>query len=568
VTNNGDGTFTINLADLPIGRHAVRIIATDGCGNTAVDLIIFEIADNKAPTPICINGLTVTLMPDGEGGGMGCVWVSDFIASPSFDCSGEVKFAIYRAEDAAIPGFEPNPIDTGLCLDCNDDATTIVRIYAIDPEGQSDYCETTLLVQHFQDGICEGGGVGSLAGTISTETANVVPGVTVTLSGDMSGSTTTDADGRYVFSDLQLGEDYTLTPSFNSYEHHLSGVSTFDLVLISRYILGIADLSSPAQLLAADANADENISVQDIIAIRRFILGLDLAYAHSPAWLFVDQNFVFPNLNNPWATTFPQVYNVNNLAGAITNANILAIPVGDVNGSIVANGFQGEAQGRSGSLGLSTNEVEMVAGNTYTVEFTASQAAQLAGFQGTLKLAEGAEFVGLEYGAAQAGNFNTSFADRGLVTMSYNVSGTELATDELIFSLVINATVDARLSEVVSINSEYTAAEAYTINNQIRNLNIDFGGNATEAASFELLQNTPNPVADVTTIGFNLPVAGEVLVSVQDVNGKVVLNRSLEGFAGYNNTVITADELGANGIFTYTITSGDFTATKKMVVVR
>ncbi|MEL6141122.1 MAG: T9SS type A sorting domain-containing protein, partial [Bacteroidota bacterium] len=226
------------------------------------------------------------------------------------------------------------------------------------------------------------------------------------------------------------------------------------------------------------------------------------------------------------------------------------------------------AQGRVGSLGLSTSEVEMIAGNTYTVDFTATQAAQLAGFQGTLKLAEGVDFVGLEYGAAQAGNFNTTFANRGLITMSYNVSGTELADDELVFSLIVRANADVRLSDAVNINSEYTAAEAYTNNNQIRNFSIDFVGVDTEAAAFELLQNTPNPVADVTTIGFNLPVAAEVNLTVQDVNGKVVLNRSLEGFAGYNSTNITVEELGANGIFTYTVVAGDFTATKKMVVVR
>ncbi|MEL6356244.1 MAG: hypothetical protein AAFQ37_04845, partial [Bacteroidota bacterium] len=108
----GNGDFLSSIHDLPIGFHAIRIVATDGCGNTAVDFIIFEVKDCKAPTPICINGLTATLMPDGQGSGTASIWASDFIASPSEDCSGEVKFALYRVSEAVEPGFVPNPLDT------------------------------------------------------------------------------------------------------------------------------------------------------------------------------------------------------------------------------------------------------------------------------------------------------------------------------------------------------------------------------------------------------------------------------------------------------------------------
>ncbi|MEO0626443.1 MAG: hypothetical protein AAFY91_05610, partial [Bacteroidota bacterium] len=47
--NNGDGTFTVSFnVDLPIGRHAVRFRATDGCGNAETILVIFEVIDDKA----------------------------------------------------------------------------------------------------------------------------------------------------------------------------------------------------------------------------------------------------------------------------------------------------------------------------------------------------------------------------------------------------------------------------------------------------------------------------------------------------------------------------------------
>ncbi len=89
----------------------------------------------------------------------------------------------------------------------------------------------------------------------------------------------------------------------------------------------------------------------------------------------------------------------------------------------------------------------------------------------------------------------------------------------------------------------------------------------TTEATFELLQNTPNPFATSTEIRFNLPVAAAATLTVQDVTGKVVLVRSIEANAGFNKTVLSRREVGGSaGILTYTLTAGDYTATRKMVV--
>jgi hypothetical protein len=56
---------------------------------------------------------------------------------------------------------------------------------------------------------------------------------------------------------------------------------------------------------------------------------------------------------------------------------------------------------------------------------------------------------------------------------------------------------------------------------------------------------------------------------IQDIQGRTVLVRELEGAAGRNVIELNVSELGgAAGVLSYTVTSGDFTATKKMVVVR
>ncbi|MBC6996024.1 T9SS type A sorting domain-containing protein, partial [Lewinella lacunae] len=71
-----------------------------------------------------------------------------------------------------------------------------------------------------------------------------------------------------------------------------------------------------------------------------------------------------------------------------------------------------------------------------------------------------------------------------------------------------------------------------------------------------------------TVIRYELAVAGAATLTVQDAAGRLLLTRKLEATAGRNQVTLTAGELGAAGVLTYTLTAGDFTATRKMVVVR
>jgi len=77
-----------------------------------------------------------------------------------------------------------------------------------------------------------------------------------------------------------------------------------------------------------------------------------------------------------------------------------------------------------------------------------------------------------------------------------------------------------------------------------------------------------NRVVEATTIRFELATASRATLSIQDAAGRVVLVRQLDAVAGLNRVDLTAKDLGAAGVLTYTLTSGDFAATKKMVVVR
>jgi hypothetical protein len=156
------------------------------------------------------------------------------------------------------------------------------------------------------------------------------------------------------------------------------------------------------------------------------------------------------------------------------------------------------------------------------------------------------------------------FADRGQLTMSWNeVEAQSVEADEVLFTMNFRATAGARLSDAMYVNSSITRAEAYVGGNET-GVELRFTGAESE---FALYQNVPNPFEGRTVIGFNLPEAGAATMTIYDVTGKVL--RVIEGeyAKGYNQLELDRTDLQTAGVVYYQLTSGDYSATKKMIVV-
>ncbi|MGH1438106.1 MAG: hypothetical protein ACRBG0_26965, partial [Lewinella sp.] len=239
----------------------------------------------------------------------------------------------------------------------------------------------------------------------------------------------------------------------------------------------------------------------DLIQIRKLILNVITAFPNNTSWRFVAADYDFPESTNPWSETFPELINENNLAGDILDADFVGVKIGDVNGSAQANAMAADDRTLNGTFNLKAEDIDMKAGNTYTVAVSADQLNTIEGYQATLQLS-GVELIDIEYGQAQAGNFGLRFVDQGMITTSWNWEGAATAADHL-FSLVLRATEDQPLRQALSISSRYTAAEAYRAG-ELTDLGIEFTHGWNVAAEFALYQNTPNPFAAATLIGFNL----------------------------------------------------------------
>jgi len=85
---------------------------------------------------------------------------------------------------------------------------------------------------------------------------------------------------------------------------------------------------------------------------------------------------------------------------------------------------------------------------------------------------------------------------------------------------------------------------------------------------YSLSQNYPNPFNPTTNINFNVPKSGLVKMIVYDINGREISTLVNQEMTPGSYKVDFDGSSLSSGIYYYTLTSGDFVETKKMMLVK
>jgi hypothetical protein len=103
-------------------------------------------------------------------------------------------------------------------------------------------------------------------------------------------------------------------------------------------------------------------------------------------------------------------------------------------------------------------------------------------------------------------------------------------------------------------------------NKQYRSIVIDPAGIETlDLTTFDVDQNNPNPFGDFTQIRFSSVTVANVEFKVYNMLGAIVYDNSFKADKGVNTIRIGANSF-APGVYIYSITNGDRTITKRMIV--
>ena len=583
----------------PMGTHNIDLHVQDACGNITVSEFEVQVVDCLAPTPNCTGALEVplnALAPGTDLDGNGSIDLAGAIVNATDlvtnlnapDCSGPISYSIHRSNEVATGADVPNVGQLSLPVTCEDLGGVIVRVYAwdhafnpyaIQPNGAAggpnyNFCETFLNVLD-DTGICTGNSnvSGSIAGRIFTEDGAPVEQINVDFGMPMEDGMTTNALGEYQAEELSMGGDYMVDPQSN--DDYLNGVSTFDLIMISKHILGVQYLDSPYKIIAADVNHSNSVSTIDLIHLRKLILGQYEEFPNSSSWRFIPSSYEFPNINNPWEEDFEEVIMVDGLDTHLEHQDFIAIKIGDVNGNATTNRNSTEERADNGVYFINVFNDEVRAGQEYRIDFTAGDVAELQGLQMTLHYdVEALELLNIEYGVTDEGNFGTADIENGQLSFSWNhPTGGTIAAGTQLFSLVFYAGASNQVSELLSISSRITKAEAYTKEGaQEKTLGVDINFvdrkvEGTTEAAFELYQNIPNPFRNRTTIPFSLPEASKASLTIYDVSGREWKRMEAYYEAGYNQIQIDLSSLPVKGVLYYKLETSRYTATKKMVIL-
>lgn len=305
------------LPELAYGSHKVRWIVSNKTGFTKTCEKSFVVKDCKAPTVVCLNGLSVNVMPTM----MVQLWSSDFLqyAEDNVTQTGQLKYGVRKSGTGT--GFPVdaigNPVNN-VVFTCAELGTQSVQIWAIDVAGNADYCETYVIVQD-NNGNC-----------------NNTPGPIMACAKGGCGNDFLDETvfdfsvidsflPPLIFFDLgacgSINEilppntNVIITPSLD--DNPLNGVSSFDIVKLQQFIDGVTPFSSPYQWIAADANHDNHVDSLDVLECKKLILGIYTELPNNTSWRFVDKSYVFPS-PNPLSAPFPEsiTLNTSNLPAA------------------------------------------------------------------------------------------------------------------------------------------------------------------------------------------------------------------------------------------------------------
>ena len=553
-TQSAPGTYLV--PELPYGTHKIEWIISDGCGNESICKYNFVVKDCKAPTVACLNGLAINIMPTQ----MIQLWASDFLQYAEDNCtpSNQLKLAIRRAgQGQGFPVDAQGNPQTNVIFNCDDLGTQEVELWALDQAGNAGYCTTYVIIQD-NNHNCPEPGTATIAGALETEDHDGVEAAEVELTGINLQTKTTNNTGNYAFNGVPFNTDATVTPVKD--DNPLNGVTTYDLVLISRHILGLEPLNSPYKMIAADANRSGSITAFDIIELRKLILGIYQELPNNTSWRFVDQAFTFPNITNPFQTLFPENKSYAALSVAQLNQDFVGVKIGDVNGSVLSNSLVQVDDRATNTLLINVEDRLVKVGEECLVQFQAAELA--AGFQFTLLL-NGLQVMEIvPQGKVTAENFGI-FEAKDLMTVS--IAG------EQTFTVRFRATKAGKLSQLLHLSSQITTAEAYNSQGQRQEVALRFqqgSSSIVAGVGFELYQNEPNPFVEQTTIRFHLPVASAATLTIWDEQGRTLLTQRGDFAKGYNSIVIGQELSSKTGVLYYKLETATASAIRKMVQVK
>jgi len=566
------GATTSFTATVSPKTYEVIWTVSDNCGNTSSESATYSFKDCKKPTPFCLDGVATTV-----NDGKAQVWATDINQKSSDNCTAEdqLEVRIYHpvlgeavtrpqiGDKADVVLALPKNVD----LTCDQLGSQIVELYVIDEAGNWDYCTGSVFVQD-GSGDCGGGAlfdstnVAMLAGGIVSLNNIPVSGVELTAKGTAlyEQKITTDDNGIF---ELNLPKGIGYVVSFAKDGDPANGMTVFDIIMVSKHILGITPFESPYQLIAADANKSGSVTAFDLVLMRKIILGIDSEFDGNTPWRFFPAGGELTAQASGDIASLSETIVINNLENNQDALDYVAVKIGDLNASVKVDGLANAEDRNKSTLSIDLQDKLVKRGESVQLTLSQKELATIQGLQFGLTY-EGLSLENIDYGQIQKQHLaQTSTNELNIVWDKFSVNDQATANNDLL-TLNFTANTAGKLSELIYISN--TTTEGVTTDNEVTKIALNFE-KVTPTNNFQLFQNTPNPFATSTNIGFELAKKGEIVLEVFNLQGALLKQVSGTFAAGYHEVTIQKADLKGNGVLLYQLTTPTGIDSKKMILL-
>jgi len=538
VTNGSGFSYT---AVLEVDSYRMTWTVTDGCGNQPGSFVQeFEVESTKAPKPVCntnysidLNAAgTATLVPSviDAGSSHPCYPPSQLILA--FDEAGQTTQLVYG------------------CADVNTTSTVSlwVMLDPAHPTNRKGFCTAQVTVNQGLANclVPPGGGNNNLvkvSGTVHTEQQLMIESVEVIL--EDAATEMTDIAGAYAFESMPMGGSYVVTPRKNS--DHLNGVSTLDLIMIQRHILGIEELAGPYKQIAADVNSSASIDGVDLVELRKLILGIYEEFPENTSWRFFDESKALSDID-PWGAALEESYEIPQLDSDM-DIDFIGVKIGDVNddaSTYELHDDELDVRSQRWPLIFTMESKTLYKGETTVVNVSAKNYERISGWQGTLRFdADIISVQDLIPGSLDISSENFNLSEFGTLAMSYGSQETrEYDNGTVLFQLKLKADETIQTDDLFSITSDVTRSEAYRGFSE----EVPFKLEYEKTGNNKILLAIPNPFVEYTTVEFQLEKAGNVLFEFYDTQGRLIHDVTGSFESGKGSIKVEGSALDVQGV--------------------
>ena len=552
--------------------YEIKWTVNDNCGNTANSTATYTFKDCTKPNPFCLDGVATVIDADGKA----LVWATDLNQKSLDNCSEEANLEL-RVYHPILAGTVTKPqsgdageialaLPTSVALDCDYLGRQAIELYVIDEAGNWDFCTGSVFIQDGSgacgSGIVDSNNVAMVAGGIITTSNIPLANVTLTAKGTAlyEQAITTDDSGIF---ELNLPKGIGYVISFDKEDNVANGMTVFDIIMVSKHILGITTFNVQWKYIAADINKSGSISAFDLVLMRKVILGVDKTFTNNTPWRFMPTQFT--SINNGDIISLSETIVISELTENQTSLDYTAIKIGDLNGSAKIEGFANSTDRNTiNPLMINLKDQSIKKGQSIEVAFSPTNLAAIQGLQMGLSF-EGLTLENIGQGQVQTQHVAQSTTNELMILWDKFSVNKATSTTNNWLTLHFTATQDGQLSELLQLTPN-RQTEAVNTADEVSTIALNFEA-APITNTFKLYQNTPNPFADHTNIGFDLTVSSEVSLDIFNLQGALLKQFKGKYEAGYNEMVIQKSDLASNGVLIYQLTTPNGVASKKMILL-